>query len=60
MDDVQVQAALMTQPEGFYCGDCTARLAAAPSFAAWVDAEWEDGLAAFQAAATEPSPRRDQ
>jgi hypothetical protein len=41
MDAAQVQAAWMTQPEGLYCGACSARLAAAPSFAAWLDTEWE-------------------
>jgi hypothetical protein len=41
MDGVQVQAALMTMPEGCYCGDYSARLAAAPSYGDWLDAEWE-------------------
>jgi hypothetical protein len=43
MDDVQLQAAWMTQPEGFYCGDCSAQLAAAPSSADWIDTAWERG-----------------
>jgi hypothetical protein len=41
MDDAELQAALLTMPEGCYCAECSARLAAAPSFAAWLDSERE-------------------
>jgi hypothetical protein len=40
MDDVQIQAAVMTMPEGCYCSECSDRLRAAPSFEAWADSEW--------------------
>jgi hypothetical protein len=40
LDEVQVQAALMTMPEGCYCGECSDRLRAAPSFEAWATDEW--------------------
>jgi hypothetical protein len=41
MDAEQMQAAWLTQPEGFYCDGCTARLLAAPSFDDWQRSEQE-------------------
>ena len=39
MDDIEFEVARDTQPEGFLCDECSARLTAAPSFAAWLDSE---------------------
>ena len=50
MDDIELKAALATMPEGCYCDQCSARLAAAPSFAAWLDSEWQRQQREYQQA----------
>jgi hypothetical protein len=41
MDRIEAQAAIATMPEGCYCDECSARLAAAPSFEEFLHSEWE-------------------
>lgn len=44
MDSIQISVALATMPEGFFCDECSARLAAARSFGAWLESEYERQL----------------